>query len=71
MHVSGIRDRQAILCATVVVPDFVCSRVAHPSIASCPPHSGDNMAKLAAAHPHGAAATFSRGLAGNAHHDRA
>jgi len=69
MHVSGIRDRQAILCATVV-PDFVCSPVAHPSIACCPPHSGDGVVKLAAAHPHGAAATFSCGLAGNAGDDR-
>jgi len=70
MHVSGIRDRQAILCATVA-SDFVCSPVALPSIATCcPPHPGDGVVELAAAHRCSAAASSFSGLAGNAGDDR-
>jgi len=70
MRVSGIRYRRAILCATVA-PVFVCSQVALPSIATCcPPHPGDGVVKLAAAHRCCAAASSSDGLAGNAGNDR-
>jgi hypothetical protein len=70
MHVSGIQTQLAILCATVC-PVSVCSPVAHPSIATCcPPHSGDGMVKLAAAHRCCAAACSFNGLAGNAGDDR-
>jgi len=69
MHVSGIQTRRAILCATVAP---VCLLpVAHPSIATCcPPHPGDGMVKLAAAHRCCAAACSFNGLAGNAGDDR-
>jgi hypothetical protein len=70
MYVSGIRDRRAILCATVT-SDFVCSRVALPSIATCcPPHPGDGVVELAAALRCSAAASSFSGLAGNAGDDR-
>jgi len=70
MHVSGIRNRQAILCATVVSV-LVCSQVALPSIATCcPPHPGDGVVKLAVAHRCCATACSSFQLAGDAGSDR-
>jgi hypothetical protein len=70
MHVSGIRNRRAILCATVASV-LVCSQVALPSIATCcPPHPGDGMVKLAAAHRCCAAACFSFDMASGAGDDR-
>jgi len=70
MPVRRIRNRRAILCATVVSV-LVCALVAQPSIATCcPPHPGDGVVNVAAAHRCCAAACSFSKVATNADGER-